>query len=395
MAVPFFLVTNINTKISGDKLSDEQIIAQSLQDDQKTAAALQSTSTDKTPQVAGSGFMDLSLIFSGAMSYFSAEEPLALGGHDPPKTGFTFQQLELHMAANADPFFHFQTNVVFNPSEVEVEEAYATTLAMPGNFQMRAGQFLTRFGRANATHLHAWHFVDQPLIFGKMFGSEGSRGLGVETSWLSVLPWYAEVVVSLTNADGDCCARSFVGDEDVPIKTPKDLLLTLAFKQFFPLDLDWSLMVGISSQVGPHSSGKDHRAEIYGADLYVRYKPTEQTERTSLSLQTEVLWRRRQILDDVLVDYGGYTQVVYDLNQCWGTGIRYEYVTGVQDDPLDPEWFGNRNRWAFEVTYRPSHFSQLRLQTGYSSHAQQIAEDVWSVVVALEVMTGAHGAHTY
>ena len=55
---------------------------------------------------------------------------------------------------------------------VEVEEAYLTTLALPANLQVRASQFLTRFGRLNSTHPHAWDFTDQPLVNGRFFGGE-------------------------------------------------------------------------------------------------------------------------------------------------------------------------------------------------------------------------------
>ena len=54
-----------------------------------------------------------------------------------------------------DPYFRFDSNLVFSQFGVEIEEAYATTLDLPANLQVRAGQFLTRFGRINATHPHA------------------------------------------------------------------------------------------------------------------------------------------------------------------------------------------------------------------------------------------------
>lgn len=157
---------------------------------------------------------EISLILDAAFAVFSEEEPLQTGGHDPTETGFNLQQLELSMYKNVDPYFRFDTNIVFSLFGVELEEAYGTTLDLPLHLQVRAGQFLTRFGRINASHPHGWDFVDQPFMHGKVFGGEGNRGLGVELSWLTPLPWFVEIVGSTTGAAGEASARSFYGAEN-------------------------------------------------------------------------------------------------------------------------------------------------------------------------------------
>ena len=118
---------------------------------------------------------------------------------------------------------------MFSQFGVEVEEAYGTTLALPWNLQLRAGQFLTRFGRINSTHPHTWAFLDQPLVVGTFFGGEGNRGLGLEVSWLaSFLPWYVELVGSSHQANGDCCMRSYYGAQDLGVKELTDFVYTTA-----------------------------------------------------------------------------------------------------------------------------------------------------------------------
>ena len=109
---------------------------------------------------------DLSFIADVALSYFSDDDPLMAGGHDPKETGFTLQQLELAVGAAVDPYFRFDANIVFSQFGVEIEEVYATTLGLPWNLQARVGQFLTRFGRINNSHPHSWDFVDQTLVIG-------------------------------------------------------------------------------------------------------------------------------------------------------------------------------------------------------------------------------------
>lgn len=336
---------------------------------------------------------DIAFILDTAASYFS-DEPMQLGAHDPNRTGFTLQQLEMSIGSNVDPFFRMDGNLVFSQFGVEVEEAYATTLALPAGLQARAGQLLTRFGRLNNTHPHSWHFIDQPLVNGKFFGGEGSRGLGVEGSWLTPLPWYSEVVVSVGDAAGACCARSFYGGEDLGVENVDDLLLTTALKQFFPFDADWSLAWGLSGQFGPNPTGNDNRSAILGTDLYLRYRPVASAVRSALSLQVEGMYRSRQVPDDRLEDWGGYAQLVWNINLRWEAGARYEYVTGLENDPLDLDWTEDRRRVAVQGTYYPSHFSRLRLQIAEDRPTWR-EDPIYAVMFGLEVLIGAHGAHGF
>lgn len=336
---------------------------------------------------------DMSIIFDGALSYFSSE-PLQVGAHDPNRTGFTFQQLEMYLAASVDPFFRFQTNLVFSQFGVEVEEAYGTTLGLPGGLQIRAGQFLTRFGRLNSTHPHSWSFVDQPLVNGKFFGGEASRGMGLEVSILLPLPWYVEAVVSGTEPHGASTARSFYGADDLGISGVEDVLYTAAVKQFFPLSDDWSLMWGVSSQFGPNATGSGNRSAIYGTDLHLRFRPLDYAGRTSVTLTTELMARSRQVPDGVLQDWGMYTQLVWLIDKEWEVGARHDYTRGADGDYLDADQDGDRHRAALALTHFPSHFSRLRLQGAVDLPSWRDAP-IFALILNVEFLIGAHGAHTY
>jgi len=368
--------------------------AQAVQAGPAPAAASANGGAKPSVQAAsgGSNILDLALILDVAGAWFSDDEPLQVGGHDPNHTGFTFQQLELSAGANVDPYFRFDTNIVFGLFGVEVEEAYGSTLALPGDLQVRAGQFLTRFGRLNATHPHAWSFADQPLVNGRYFGSEGSRGLGAELSWLSPLPWYVELVGSGTEAAGECCARSFYGGDDLGVDGPGDLLYTTALKQFFPFTDSASLLWGLSAQFGPNASGNGNRTEIYGTDLYFRFRPVDSSERRAFSWQTEIMHRRRQVPHDVLTDLGGYTQLVAKWSPDWETGLRAERVLPVDGD--DPELENPEAKYAFAVTWYPSHFSRLRLQTSVADRGGG-SDLIYGALLGLELVTGTHGAHAF
>ena len=337
---------------------------------------------------------DLSLVADVALAAFSDDEPLMSGGHDPKESGFTLQQVELSVSAMVDPYFRFNANIVFSQFGVEIEEVYATTLALPWNLQVRAGQLLTRFGRINATHPHTWDFVDQTLVLGKFFGGEGNRGLGAEISVMLPLPWFVELSAAVTDASGAATARSFFGGgDDADVRGPQDFQYTSAAKQFFPLGHDWSLFVGLSWATGPNATGQGNRTDIYGADLYLKYRPITRGSYTVVSLQGEWMMRRRQVPGDVLVDHGMYAYLFWRFARRWGTAARYELVTGLEQDPLDPAWTGARQRLTTNVTFWPTEFSRLRLQYAYDLPGWR--QGYHAVMLALEFSVGAHGAHKF
>jgi hypothetical protein len=355
--------------------------------------------------------LDLAFIFDGSGAWFS-DAPLQTGEHDPDRTGFKLQELEMTVGASVDPFLRFDGNVAFKSDEVEVEEAYVTTTALPFSLQLRAGEFLTHFGRLNEQHPHAWSFVDQPLVLGKLFGGDNNRGLGGELSWLTPLPWFANVIVSVQEAAGECCARSYAPVGVLQLRSPLDLVGTVVVEQFFPVGDDLSILLGLNGQAGPGGDvdgfiDDGARAELAGADLLLKWAPPDATSRWSLSWQSEGYLRARHDRvrrDDVAgaddddlvtaVDGGGYSQLVWRVDPQWETGGRVDVVSGLDDDPLDPDWTALRTRYALQGTYYPSHFSRLRLEASADVPGWR-DQPIFAVMLQLEVVVGAHGAHAY
>jgi hypothetical protein len=352
-----------------------------LQDAQTLAPAV--TPTESQAPALADANPNLSMILDTAAAYWSSAQPLESGGHDPVHSGFNLQQLELHYDSNVDPYLRLDANLVFGRDGFELEEAYASTLALPGRLRVRAGQFLTPFGRLNPAHPHSWSFVDQPLVNGRLFGPDGSRGLGTEVSWLAPLPWYLETFLAANQPAGPTFAYNH------EVRDGTDLLYTGALKQFWPLGEDWGLLFGLSTQQGPQAlSG---HAQVYGADLNLRWRPVDDPRRRSVTLQAEAMLRVRETPTGPVRDGGGYVQLVAALDPRWEVGLREERVQG---DPLDPQALFRRSRHAAQLTFFPSHFSRLRLQ-GQVDSAAWLPERIWGVMLALEIVVGAHGAHAY
>lgn len=364
------------------ELTDEErrAIEQSLSADQAETARAAATPSAAVQSMNP----DVGLVLDVALGAFS-DDPLQVGEHDPDENGFKLQQLEMVLGSNIDPFFRLDAFLVFSVEGVEVEEAFATTLELPGNLQMRAGKFFTRFGRQNPTHPHAWSFVDKPLVLGKFFGPEASGGPGLEASWLAPLPWYVELVASSNQPESE--EEDGAGPEGAG-----DLMYTAALKQFFPFGASWSLSWGLSGNTAP--IGGDGRVLVGGTDVYLRWRPVDSAEREAISIQIEALWRRLDVSGPESTDWGGYGQLVWDANAAWQMGARYERVTGVDGDPTNPDWTDSRQRASLQTTYRPSHFSRIRVQGNYD-RPEWRAEPIWAGLLQLEVVAGVHGAHSF
>lgn len=337
---------------------------------------------------------DTSWILDVAAAAFTEPEPRQLGGHDPAANGFTFQQLELALGGSIDTMLRFDGNLVFSLYGVEVEEAYATTTALTSRLQLRAGQFLTRFGRVNPTHPHAWSFIDQSLIIGKTFGSEGGRGLGIEASWLAPLPWYGLLTVSTHQAAGDCCSRSMAEAVSLDLSSPADLISTVRLEQFTDLTDQLGLSLGLSAQSGANGTGFGNRSDIFGIDLYLRRRDPADQLRRATSVTVEAIARRRQLPGRLLEDAGLLAQVVQGWSPHWESGARFETYTGVDEDPADSDWESARTRTTLQSTYFPSHFSRLRLQ-GSVDTAGGDGPEIAAVMLQLELVGGDHGSHSF
>jgi hypothetical protein len=344
---------------------------------------------------------DISVILDTAVGWFSEDDNLQAGDHDPHENGFNLQALELVLSKAVDPYFRLDTNLVITDEGLEIEEVYGTTLALPYNLQVRAGKFLTRFGRINATHPHQWDFLDQPFALSRVFGGEGNRGLGAEVSWLAPTSWYTELLASVTDPRGEGTARSFLGATEDPIDSPLDVQATLGLRQFYELSHDWSLAAGASYAVGPNPSGEHTRTHVVGVDAYLKYRPITYGSYTIVSLQTEWLLRRRQLGDVRLTDVSGYAYVFWRFARRWATAARYEYGSPAKDgdgttglDDLDPDWTTGRHRVSANLTFWPTEFSRLRLQ-GSVDDAGWLADPIYAGFLALELSIGAHGAHKF
>jgi hypothetical protein len=417
--------------------------------DEKTKEALQQKgqSKDVGALKVGSATMrlidvSLDVLFTGGFASERDAEiaTLQAGGHDPNKRGFSLTQAEISLAGAVDPYFTAEAHIVFfindaGETEVELEEAFLKTLDLPAQLQLKAGHFLTEFGRINPTHPHAWRWIDQPVVNSRMFGADGLRAPGVRMSWLAPLPIMSEVYVGMQMARGETVS-SFFGEDggasvgnytniDFETRSMRDFLYFLRWENGFDISDSMSSQVGVSALIGPNATGGHGSTYIYGLDLVFKWlPPNNQRGWPAVIFETEIIGRHFKVDREdqlafghpgvgssVLKDWGFYTQVLWNFTTPWSAGLRYEIANGggtemdtpdptvpssVVDHRTDP-FRDKRYRLSPLLMYRPSEFSRLRLQYNFdrAEHIPNGNHRDHAVWLSVEFLIGTHPAHKY
>jgi len=369
---------------------------------------------------AGSAYMNISfdtVIDGGWSTAVHPADEIELGDHDPQQRGFSLRNAEISVDGAVDPYLKGFGNIVLklddhNETEIELEEAYLLSTSLPGDLQVKAGQFFAAFGRQNAQHPHAWAFVDAPLVLSRMFGGEGLRNVGTQVSWLAPLPFYTEMTLGVFNGEGgtafsfrDPSTAGTHGRSPVErdLRGPGDLLYVTRIAASFDLTDAQTLVLGVSGALGPNDSGSDSSTSIYGVDAYWKWKsPKAHGGYPFVSWQTEALHRDYEagadsvnaLTSEALTDWGLYSQVLWGFQEGWVVGLRGDYVAG-NDGQFDQNdvYRGTRERISPNLTWYPSEFCKVRLQYNYD-HGDLLGDEQ-SVWCQVEFMLGAHAAHKF
>ncbi|MBI5070791.1 MAG: hypothetical protein HZB56_21425 [Deltaproteobacteria bacterium] len=322
---------------------------------------------------------DISAIGSGVLVW-NRDDVEALSPRSGPsgpagKVTPVFQELEVALQAVVDPFARADVYLTFGPEGAGVEEAYVTTLALPGGLQIKAGTLHSPWGRLNQQHPHAWDFVDAPLAASRLVAAEALGGPGLDVAWLAPLPWFAELHLAYqetTPLEGEPGRRTLVG----------------RLAQFTDLAEGATLGVGLSA-ARLDEPGAGAWRDLYGADLYLKLRPA--TSRSYLALQAELYARRLSGTGDPAVDgtrLGGYAQAVYRIGRDWAVGGRWETAPSLADGRPGPE-----QRFTALASWYTSEFMRLRLQGSYDRLPGGKAG--LEALLALEFSIGVHGAHPF
>ena len=295
---------------------------------------------------------------------------------------FILQEVELGLQAVVDPYFRADIFVSFSPSGVEVEEAYATTLALPGNLQIRAGQFFTPFGRMNQQHPHVWEFVDAPLARYRLLAQDTLSGPGLVASWLAPTPWFLQLeLAAQTTTPFDGLSPGLTTDARV--------------LQYFSLTDAASVGVGLSGARRREGAPGAYR-DLGGVDVYIRNRPP--SSRSYLAVQGELYLRKFQDtpvpggepgqMESGVPQNGWWAQAFWRQDAFLGYGVRYEEAPAAGASAP-----GTEQRLGGVLDWYPSEFSRIALETSWDWLPG--GNGGFEGLLHFEFGIGAHGAHPF
>lgn len=342
----------------------------------------------------------------------------------PGERSFNLGESELTLGANVDPYFSAMlTAAISGENEIEVEEAFVRTLALPAGLTAKAGRFFSGFGYLNEVHAHAWDFADQPLVYQAFFGNQMAQE-GLQLKWIAPADLLIELGVEAGNGS------AFPGTR----RNRSGLDATALFAHVGgDIGLSTSWRAGVS-WLGQHADGRTYedvnalgdpvvnaftgRARTWVADAVLKWAPNGNSAQRQLKLQGEYMRReeRGELAYDIdgsgLADAyrgtgsGWYLQGVYQFRPRWRVGARYDALdTGtmrialVDDGVLADDDFpllraASPDRVSVMLDWNPSEFSRLRAQYAWDDARADGARDRQFTLQYLFGI-GAHGAHKY
>ena len=405
--------------------ADTSAAAQQGQKGPPAPAPAMTSSTGGAPQTLFRGAQSLNPDMSAILDAdfgWQRRAPQLLSGDDTDlhaegtrhAVGFTAQEVELAFSAIVDPYLKGEVYLTIpNLEGIEVEEAFATSTSLPWNLQIKGGSFRSAFGRQNGQHLHVQDFTRRPLINAAFLGADGMRGPGVQLSWLAPLPFFLTLYGEAFSLGGDAADQTGALPQPVAsFGADRSTRPTLAAeaKAFFPLGESWSVYSGLNFASGKSpgvslgdagTTGVGREAQLYGADVYLKWKPVNVAQGyESIAFQAEAIVRHFGSGDGLEDEWdgGAYAQIVAQFARRWFVGVRGD-VVGVPSSSV----LARAERVGLSLTFQGSEFSRVR---GYleAEHAtapssaflpQAMPQWAPAAYLQLEFSIGAHGAHPY
>lgn len=304
-------------------------------------------------------------------------------GHNQvrPVPGLEMHEAEVGLQSVIDPYSRGDVFLSFSDGKVDVEEAFVTLTALPGEFVAKVGKMRAAFGKVNSTHNHALGWTDRPLVTENLInGEEGIGDMGLSVS--RILPAPGDLYLEAT-------AQVFKGDSGDLFKSgqKRDLTYVGHLRGYQDFSENTNLEMGYSFAQGHNDLGHDYLTRLNGVDLSLRWKPLRRSIYNSFLWRSEAVWSRRDQLQGPERAFGFYSSMEYRLDQRWTLGARWDWSErATLASQLD------RGGSAI-ATYWMSEFSQLRAQVRVTRYDGK--QDASEVRLQYIFVMGAHGAHPF
>ncbi|HHF3068139.1 TPA: hypothetical protein ACPJ1I_000135 [Vibrio diabolicus] len=330
--------------------------------------------------------------------------------------GFGLGHTELNLSSNIDDKFHGALTAVLeshgDETELELEEAFIETLALPYGVNVRAGRFLSDFGYLNNQHMHTDSFVERPIAYRTFLGSHYYDD-GVRANIVLPTDLYVKFGVEALSGNKMSSVEdgSKVGVYTTTMKLGND------FSESSSWQFGLSYLRNENGKVKEfedhdhgHEEEHDHShaaavtgANLYGADFVWKWAPDGNYKYSNFTLSAEYMlldgvvdskYKNDTESPDNLSAY--YVSGVYRFNPSWSSGLRYgeaeSYDGHAHGDHMHFTALNDKEMDAM-IAWDSSHFGTIRAQFTRIDNQDSETDNVFTLQY---VMTfGAHGAHAF
>jgi len=387
------------------------------------------------------------------------------GGHDHDghshtslagDEGFNFNYAELAIGASVDNYFDMKGIFHITEDDIEVEEAFVTTRALPYHLQLKLGKFKSDFGYLNNKHHHSYDFYELPLVYNAILGDHGLTEQGFQLQYVVPAAQYVMVGIEAFKGENE---RSFgnegftlggdehdhdeheedhddhdeheehddhdeheeEGHEEGHMTTIDDTDFPSLWIAYVKTSFDignGTLLAGLSmaqgdarinhleDEEGAHAYYGENT--LYGVDLTYKYYMAADN---AITWQSEYIYREMdgtvysesaewQGVSMKKEQAGFYTQLIYQADKNYRAGLRYSAI-----NQNDVTVNGNAKTQPDDMyvtsamlEYNPSEFSRIRLQYNHNSSLydeEGHKNNKNEIVLQFNYAIGAHGAHAF
>ena len=370
----------------------------------------------------------ISLVLQGQYADFS-QDPEAyelpgfmLGGEAGlHAAGFGLGHGELVMSSTIDDLYFGKLTLAIadheGETEVELEEAYIETLGLGSGFTIKAGRYFSSLGYLNSQHIHAWDFVDAPLVYRALFGNQLIDD-GLQLRWLAPTDLFFQVGLEAGRGErfpAGGAAKDGNGSLTAFAEIGGDVGDSHSWQAGFS---HWSAdVVGRASGSHAHGGGTEiptftGDSDVSAIDMVWKWAPKGNVSERNLTLQFEYFLRNEKGSVDMVgstsletTTYDGeqrgwYGQAVYQFMPGWSAGLRYDRLDadnlGSDQEVLAEAGLDNEGhtpqRTSIMIDYARSEFSLIRLQFNRDESYEHSDNQIF---VQYVVSMGAHGAHQF
>ena len=382
------------------------------------------------------GFLFPELFVQGVFGDSTADPTsLAIGDHDPNSQA-TLQSLHFALETEIGDYLsgfvnYDATTDADGHYSGQLEEGFLHIEALPW-LSVGGGQFLNSFGFHNERHVHAWDFVDQYLVSGRMLNEGELTTQGGEliftlpTSWESTLTIGGGGVRNHSHSDDhghghDEIEPAFEADG----ANFDNWVVTGNYRADY--GRHENMAGSVSAAIGENGFGKI--TQVYGIGHEIVWNPEQplynDAKNTvigkyrggtfgtgSLRWRSELMYRNIEaysVREDhgedeheadhgnqgprsaALDEFGLYTQLQYGISDLTTASLRGEWVSGVDGLGLQERWRVSPSIAIYLTAARNVH---LRLQYNYD-HGEDFGEDhsVWLQFGFAWGTPSSHGHH--